>query len=213
MEELFAAARAGDVAAMRDAVARDPSLAAAHDEHGLSIVLAACFHRQWEVRDALLAADPPLDVLDAAATGRVERLRELLGADRAGALAARTPEGFDAISLAAFLGGAEAVRVLLEHGAPPEGDPANELGIRPVHAAVAARDARALGALLDAGADPDATQQRGITPLHAAAQHDDEALVRLLLDAGADPSLKAEDGRDAIAFAPDAGGVRALLRG
>jgi ankyrin repeat protein len=213
MEDFLAAVRAGDVATVRAALDRDPSLATARDENGLSAVLAACFHHRFDVRDALLAADPPLDVLEAAATGRVGRLRELLDAGGVAPLEARTPEGFDPIGLAAFLGGAEAVRVLLEHGASPDGDPDNVFGVRPVHAAVANRDAEALKLLLDAGADPNVRQQGGLTPLHAAAQHELEDCARALLDAGADPSLKADDGRDAAAFAPAGSGVRALLPG
>jgi ankyrin repeat protein len=212
MEELLAAIRAGDVATVRAALRDDPSLAAARDENGLPVVLLACFHHQLAVRDALLEADPPLGVLEASATGRTDRLRELVAADP-DALAARTPEGFDPIGLAAFLGGAGAVRLLLEHGAPPDGDPDNVFGVRPVHAAVAAGDAESLQLLLDAGADPDARQQGGLTPLHAAAQHDQEAMVKTLLAAGADRSLRAEDGRDARAFAADGSGVHALLAG
>jgi ankyrin repeat protein len=180
-----------------------------------SPLLLALFERRTEDAAALLAArGDDLDGLEAAATGRADILERELEADRAGVLAARTPEGFDAIGLAAFLGGADAVGILLRHGADPEGDPDNELGVRPVHAAAAARDAAAMRRLLEAGADPDSPQRGGIVPLHAAAMHDDVDTVRVLLDHGADPGRRADDGRDALAFATEGGatGALALLR-
>jgi ankyrin repeat protein len=180
-----------------------------------SPLLQALFERRTDDAAALLAArGDDLDPLEAAATGRVDVLARQLDADRAAVLAARTPEGFDAIGLAAFLGGADAVALLLRHGADPEGDPANELGVRPVHAAAAARDAAAMRRLLEAGADPDSPQRGGIVPLHAAAMHDDVETVRALLDHGADPGRRADDGRDALGFASDGGadGALTLLR-
>jgi uncharacterized protein len=209
---LIEAVKAGEAGAVGTLVARRPELASERDENGLSLVLLALFHRQREACDALLAAGPDLGVLEAAALGREARLRELLAAD-ADALAARSPEGFDAIGLAAFLGGAGAVRALLEAGADPGGDPRNPMGVRPVHAAAAAGDCESMAALLAAGADPDARQQGGYTPLHEAANRDDAELASLLLARGADPGLRTDDGLDAAAIAArkDAAGVAALL--
>ena len=66
--------------------------------------------------DALLAADPDLDVFEATALGYVDRLRERLEADPAAATAF-SPDGFTALHFAAFFGKPEAARILLEHGA------------------------------------------------------------------------------------------------
>ena len=214
MEELIAAVKAGDVERVRGLVTDDPALAGARDENGLPAILVALFHRQRPVAELLADAGAEVGVLEAAALGRPDRLRQLLATD-ADALAVRTPEGFDPIGLAAFLGGPEAVRVLLEHGADPDGDPGNPLGVRPVHAAAAVQDHEALSLLLEAGANPDVRQQGGFTPLHAAAHRDDVAMAQLLLDHGADPSLTTDDGRDAARIAADDGaeGVAALLAG
>jgi uncharacterized protein len=184
--DLVAAITGGDVEAVRARVREDPALASATDENGLPVVLLALWHQRRDVADALLEAGPELGVLEAAATGRVDRLRELLAADPE-RLHDRTPEGFTAIGLAAFLGGPEAVRVLLEHGADPNADAENPMRVRPVHAAAAAHDHESLRLLLEAGADPNARQQGGLTPLHAAAHADDAEMARLLLAHGADP--------------------------
>lgn len=212
--ELFLAVTSGDVDAVRSLVGEDPSLASARDGSGLHVVLLALFQQQREIADVLLAAEPELGPLEAAATGRADRLSELLEHDPE-ARQARTPEGFTPLGLAAFLGGPDVVRVLLEHGADPDDDADNQFGVRPVNAAAAARDHETMRLLLDAGADPDARQQGGFTPLHSAAHNDDVAMARLLLDHGADASLETEDGRDAARIAADDGspGVAALLSG
>jgi ankyrin repeat protein len=210
-DRVAAAIEARDAAAVAALVAESPELAGARDAQGRSLLLLALFHQLPATADALLGArGDDLDALEAAATGRVDVLAALLAADRTGVLAARTPEGFDALGLAAFLGGADAVELLLRHGAHADGDPANQLGVRPVHAAASAGDAAAMRHLLEAGADPDSPQRGGIVALHAAALHDDADTARVLLEHGADPGRRADDGRDAAAFARDAGSERVL---
>jgi uncharacterized protein len=212
--ELFLAVTEGDVDTVRKLVSDDPSLASARDGSGLPVVLLALFHQKREVADALLAAEPELGVLEAAATGRAERLQELLDADPE-AINERTPEGFTPLGLAAFLGGPAPVKVLLERGADPDDDADNQFGVRPVNAAAAAHDRETMELLLEAGADANAQQQGGFTPLHEAAHTDDVEMAELLLAHGADPALAADDGRDSARMAADDGSTRVieLLRG
>ena len=212
--ELLEAIAIGDAETVRRLVSDDPSLASARDGSGLHVVLVALFNQQREVADALLAADPELGVLEAAATGRADRLRELLDAEPE-ARDVRTPEGFTPLGLAAFMGGPEVVGLLLERGAEPDDDADNQFGVRPVNAAAAAHDHETMRLLLEAGADPDAQQKGGFTALHEAAHTDDVEMARLLLEHGADASIAAEDGRDSAQLAADDGskGVEALLRG
>jgi uncharacterized protein len=213
-EALIVAIKGGDAAAVRELVRADPSLAGARDETGLPVVLLALFHQQREAADALLAAEPELGVLEAAAAGRADRLRELLDADPE-ARRARTPEGFTPLGLAAFLGGPDVVRVLLEHGADADDDADNQFGVRPVNAAAASHNRETMRLLLEAGADPNARQQGGFVPLHEAAHTDDVEMAKLLLAHGADPAIAADDGRDSVRIAADDGstGVAALFRG
>ena len=110
--ELIAAVDAGDAAAVAAMVAADPSLAAVRGDDGVSALLHARYRFHREVLDALLAADPDMDIFDAAALGHIDRLRARLDEDpgRARAYAA---DGFTALHLAAFFGKPEATRVLL----------------------------------------------------------------------------------------------------
>jgi uncharacterized protein len=209
--ELIEAIKAGDTATVESHLTQDPTLGAAQDDAGLSLILLALFHHQRAAADALLATGPQLGILEAASTGDAERIRAILAADP-GRLDARTPEGFDPIGLAAFLGGPDAVRVLLEHGADADGDPNNPMRSRPVHAAAAVHDRDSLQLLLEAGADPNAQQEGGFTALHAAAHSDDVEMVELLLAHGADRTIALDDGRDAAKYAADRGSRSVLAR-
>jgi uncharacterized protein len=138
--------------------------------------------------ERLLAAQPALDVFEAATFGRLERLRELLREEPGRALA-WTADGFTALHLAAFFGQPGAVRALLETGADPQAVSQNPMRVQPLHSAAAARNLEASRLLLDAGADPNAVQQDDFRPLDAAIENGDDALRTLLLERGADPAL------------------------
>lgn len=202
--ELFAAVESGDEARVRSLVAGRPELASARDAAGLPVVLAARYRNQLGMVEALLAAGPELDVLVASAVGRTDRLAEILDDDPAAA-GAVAGDGFRPLQLASFFGQPDAVRLLLERGAPVDAVSANDAGLRALHSAVAARHPEIVALLLEAGADPGPRQQGGFTPLMAAALHGDEAIVAALLAAGADVTARSDDGRDAAAMAEEGG--------
>jgi ankyrin repeat protein len=140
----------------------------------------------------LLAAEPDLNIFEAAALGRVERLRELLS-DHAGLANAFGDDGFQPLGLACFFGQFEAARMLLEAGADPNTLARNEsIQSNALHAAVAAENKPAATRLaltkllLDYGADPNARQGGGFRPIDAARQNGDDQLERLLIARGAE---------------------------
>ena len=203
-DDVVGAIKAGDTARVRDLLKSEPALAGARDASGVSMFLLALYHQRKDAAAAVLEADPPLDVFDAAAAGRVDRLRALLAEDPAAANA-WSADGFFPLGLACFFRQPEAARVLLEAGADARTAARNPMRVTALHAAAAARDAETARALLDRGAEVDARQQAGYTALHASAQHGDVALVDLLLARGADPSLRSDDGKDAAAHAREQG--------
>src|SRR3954469_14453429 len=89
-----------------------PELANARDEHGVSALLLSLYHRRPQATEALLAAGAEVGPLEAAALGDVEKLAD---AD----LSVRGGDGFTPLHLAAFFGGADAVKVVLARGADP----------------------------------------------------------------------------------------------
>ena len=202
--DLIEAVNAGDPDRVRSILAEDPSLVTTRDEAGVSALMLARYRFDRAVTDALLAADPELDVFEAAALGYVDRLRERL-LDDPEAAAAFSPDGFTALHFAAFFGKPEAAKVLLEHGASVDVYTRNGFANQPLHAAAAGRHIEVCRVLLAAGADVNATQHGGFTPLHEAAQHGDVEMSELFLSAGADPSLTTAAGETAAYLAAAAG--------
>jgi uncharacterized protein len=197
---IFEAIAEGDLDRVRKLLAEDATLAGARDAQGPSAVTQARYRGRDDIVDALLGAEPELDVFEAAAVGRIERVRELVGSDPT-LVSAFSPDGFAPFHLAAFFGHADIARLLVEHGADVQAVARNRMQVMPLHSAAAARQFEIAKLLVDRGADVNASQERGFTRLHAAAQNGDVELTRLLLGRGADPDQAAEDGRRAADFA------------
>jgi ankyrin repeat protein len=170
----------------------------------LSELLQAVYEGDEARVAVLLAEDPELDVFEAAALGRTERLRELVDAEPELARA-WAEDGFTPLHLAAFFRQPEAASFLLERGAEVDLPARNEMRVTPLGSAAAASNTETARRLLERGADPNARQEGGFTPIHAAAQNGNKELVDLLLAHDADPSLATDDGRTAAGFARDAG--------
>jgi len=202
--DLIDAVTAGDTDRVTELLAEDPSLVSARDAAGVSALLLARYRFDRATTDALLAADPELDIFEAAALGYVDRLRERL-LDSADAVAAFSPDGFTALHLAAFFGKAEVARLLLESGAGVDAYTRNPFANQPLHAAAAGRHIEVCRVLLAAGADVNATQHGGYTPLHEAAQHGDVEMSELFLSASADPSATTDEGKTPVDIAAAAG--------
>lgn len=208
-ERLHAAIAAGDEEAVRGLVDVRPELAGERNGAGLSPVLQALYNGKRDLVDVLLDANPPLDVFDAAAVGRVRGLETLLAGD-AELARAWSPDGFTALHYAAFFGEAQSARLLLESGAEVGVVARNEnIHVTPLHSAAAGGHAEIVRLLLEHGADPNAAQDGGATPLHSAAQNDDRESVEALLAAGADPTLATDEGKLPADLAGD--GLRDLF--
>jgi ankyrin repeat protein len=170
----------------------------------LSEILQAVYEGDEARVAVLLAENPALDVFEASALGRTDRVLELL--DSAPELArAWARDGFTPLHLAAFFLHPETARVLVERGAEIDPPAQNEMRVTPLHSAAAASNTETARLLLDHGADVNAQQNGGFTPVHAAAQNGNEDLAELLLAHGADPSLATDDGRSAADIARAAG--------
>ena len=154
----------------------------------MSELLQAVYRGDQARVEEMLAAEPELDVFEAAAVGDVDRLRRLLDED-AGLANAWAEDGFQPLGLASFFGHVEAARLLVEHGAEVNSASRNEMKVMPLHSAVASSDAEAryelAKLLLEHGADPNVRQQDDFTPLMEADQNGDARLRELLVEHGA----------------------------
>ena len=120
----------------------------------ISPALQAFYEGDRVRAESLLAPDDELPAYEAAAFGRIERLRSLLAEDPANANE-WSPDGFTALHLAIFGGSVQAVKLLLEHGADPNALATSDIArVRPLGTArfVGRPDLEQL--LLDGGADP-----------------------------------------------------------
>jgi uncharacterized protein len=154
----------------------------------MSELLQAIYSGDQARVDELLAAEPELDVFEAAAVGRTDRLRELLDEDP-DLTNAWAEDGFQPLGLASFFGHVEAARLLVERGAEVNSASRNDMKVMPLHSAAATGDPEAryqlAKLLLEHGAEPNARQQDEFTPLMAADQHGDDRLRELLVERGA----------------------------
>jgi ankyrin repeat protein len=159
----------------------------------MSELLEALYRGQAEQVEKLLADDPELDVFEAAALGKTDRLVELLDEDASGANAFGD-DGFHPVGLACFFGHLEAARLLLERGADVNALSRNErIQTAAIHAAAAAEGKgeetryELVKLALEHGADPNLPQGGGYRAIDAARQNGDTRVEDLLLEHGATP--------------------------
>ena len=189
----LAACKAGDDAAVRAFLAKDPALAGRRDGRGESPVVAALYRGHQSIVDTLIAAGAPLDLFTAAALGRVDVVTTSLDTDPDG-LGRRSYDGWTALHLAAFFGRTAMVGMLLDRGADANARSTNSVANTPLHAAVAGGRVDSALTLIEAGAEVNAADGGGHTPLHIAAEGGYVPIVEALLRRKADPhAVDAED--------------------
>ncbi|RIK65899.1 MAG: hypothetical protein DCC65_11495 [Planctomycetota bacterium] len=190
----FDAVKSGDLDGLKSILASDPGVARERNEQGQSLVTWAAYFRRRDMLDAVLAADPPLDIFEAALAGCVARVAELLAAEESLARACSS-DGFSALHLAAFFGHDGVAELLLEHGADPDAISRNAMGLCPLHTAANFGSRGVARLLLENGAEVNARQQGGFAPIHAAANNGDLEMLRLLIAHGADVDARTNDGK------------------
>ena len=159
----------------------------------MSELLEALYRGDRNRIDEVLAGDPELDVFEAAALGRSDRLGRLLEQDASRANAFGD-DGFHPLGLACFFGHVDAARVLLAHGADANLLSRNEhIQTAAIHAAAASNQEASDEAtryelvklVLEHGADPNLPQGGGFRAIDAARQNGDTQVEQLLVEHGA----------------------------
>lgn len=176
----------------------DSRAAESRDSGGVSLLMWSLYRGQRELAEAIAAKKTDLDIFEAAALGRLDRLKECASAS---VVNSYSNDGFTALHFASYFGQAEAVRVLLEHGAPVDAVAANPTRVMPLHSAASARNLEGARLLLEHGAPVNARQQGGWAAIHAAAQNGDRGMVKLLLEHHADRKLANDEGKTAAEVA------------
>ena len=205
-QALIEAVKAGKLDEVRRLVSATPSLAGARDANGVSAILLATYHGHRDVASALVDMGAPVDIFEASAIGRTDRILALLDEDPA-RVSAFAPDGFYPLGLAAFFGQLDAVRVLIAAGADVQATARNAFKVQPVHAAAGSRNLDILRAVLEAGGNPNVPQQQGFVPLHEAATSGNRAMAELLIKHGANPRLANDAGKTSIDLATEKGHI------
>jgi len=182
-DELFAAMRLGSESIVQQLVLRDALVARSRDEAGVSAILHCLYGWDLAMLEVLLASSPGLDIFEAAALGKTERVEELLLCmpELARAWSA---DGVTALHLACFYGQEETVERLLAAGADHSAQAHNETGSTPLQEAAASGHTNIVLLLLAHGAQVDTPNHEGWTALHLAASQGYQDVVEALLLSG-----------------------------
>jgi uncharacterized protein len=202
----FELLRAGDADGLRRLLEQDPAAAEARDSNGTSLLMHSIYRGRRDLADLIASKKQALDIFEATALGRLDRLKQCLR-DDASAIDSRSKDGFTALHFACFFGQPEAARLLIESGAAVDAVAANSTQVMPLHSAASARNLEAARLLLEHGAPGivNARQQAGWVPIHAAAQNGDRPMVELLLKHHADPKLANDEGKTSAMVAREKG--------
>jgi uncharacterized protein len=198
----FDAIRAGDLSQVRSLLSADPSLASCRNESGVSPLLFSVYTGRQEIRDFLLSRGVAMDLFEAAASGELPRVKQLVETDPSLAKSF-SPDGFPVFALACFFGHLDVARYLAEKGADIHAVASNGSGYNALTAAVAAGRTETVGWLLERGLDPNYRYGSGYTPLLTAAANGHLEIVKLLLSHGANPRATSNDGKSALDFATE----------
>jgi ankyrin repeat protein len=200
-QRCFELLQAGDSDGLLILLDGDPACAEARDSSGVSLTMWALYRGQRDLAETIAARKKSLDIFEAASFGRLDRLKAL-AVDRS-RLNSYSADGFTALHFACFFGpGAtvdaiaanpmklmplhsaassrnlEAVRHLLEHGAPVNAR--QQGGWLPIHAAAQNGDRPMVELLLQHGADAKLANDDGKTAVMVAREKGHEELAALL---------------------------------
>jgi ankyrin repeat protein len=199
----FELLKAGNADVLGQLLEQDPAVSEVRDPNGVSLLMLSLYHGRRDLADLIAGKKQSLDIFEAAALGRLDRLKECIR--DASAIDSYSKDGFTALHFACFFGQPEAARLLLEAGAAVDVVAANPTKVMPLHSAASSRNLEAARLLLDRGAPVNARQQLGWCPIHAAAQNGDRALVDLLLQHHADPKPANDAGNTPAMVAREKG--------
>jgi ankyrin repeat protein len=205
VDDIIAAARAGDAGTVSALLDADPSLANVANEMGETPLIVAIYAGSRDVVSTLLARGAAANLFESAAMGDTPTILAMLTANPA-LVNTYSYDGWTPLHLAAHFGQTAAASALVAHGADVALRSRNPLDNMPLHAAVAGGEhVELVRLLLDHGADPNSTQHGGYTPLHETAQNGFLISTQALLDAGADATIRTSDGKTARDLAAEHG--------
>ncbi len=194
------AIQTGQLGVVKEILKSHPDLIEGQTEQGAPFTLLAAYYRQSAIFNYLIEKKASLSLFEAAAAGKVEKVRAILQAEPQG-LNAFSADGFTILALACYFNQEAVAEFLINQGADVNLASNNPMQVAPLHSAVAVQNVKLAGRLLEKGADVNKPQTAGVNALHSAAHRGQTEMIKLLLQYGADPALKTADGKTALDFA------------
>jgi ankyrin repeat protein len=198
-QQFFDAIKKGDIGTVKDMLKQTPALSTASDLKGRTATLYSVYAGHKEIAELLIAAGVEPNIFEAAATGRIDRVRRLLEQDPQ-LVHAYSRDGWTALHLANF-DSIELVNLLLDRGADINAVSKNKLVATPLQGTVVMKKIDFGRLLLDRGADVSPRGEEGTTPLHESAGSGQKDFARLLIERGADVNAKDDNGKTPLAIA------------
>src|SRR5271166_4030489 len=133
--------QSGDADGLRRLLEQDPAASEARDTNGVSLLMHCVYRGRRDFADLIASKEKTLDIFEASALGRIERLTECIR--DASAVNSHSKDGFTALHFACFFGQPDAARTLVENGAAVDSVAANPTHVMPLHSAAATRNLEA----------------------------------------------------------------------
>jgi uncharacterized protein len=210
-QRCFEFLRAGDYDGIRRLLDQTLTAAEFKDACGVSLLMHALYRGQRDLAEIIAGKKQELDIFEASALGRLDRLEKCLS--DASAIDSFSKDGFTALHFACYFGQPASARLLIESGAKIDIVANNPTQVMPLHSAASSRNLEAARSLVEHGAPVNARQQAGWAPIHAAAQNGDTDMIKLLLAHAADADIANDDGKTPAMIAREKGhsGIAAAL--
>jgi ankyrin repeat protein len=197
-QEFFDAIRAGNSTKVNDLLKQQPALINVHWKNGCSTVMFAIYANHPEIAESLITTGIEPDIFEAAATGRIERVRQLLKQDP-NLIHAWSPDGWTALHL--NFNHLDVAKLLIDSGADLNLNSRNALNATPLQGAAATNRIELARLYLSRGTNVNCRSAEGGSPLEEAAGSGFLDFAKLLLENGANVNQKDDNGKTPLAIA------------
>jgi ankyrin repeat protein len=191
-KQFFDAIKNGDKAQVQRLLKQEPSLAKASDDKGRTAILYAVYAKRKEIAEMLISSGVEPNIFEAAATGRIARVKELLKQNPE-LVHAFSPDGWTALHL--NFNNLEMAKLFIDSGADLNLNSKNKLNATPLQGAAANNWINLAKLYLSRGANVNCRSEEGGSPLHEAAANGFLEFARLLIDNGANVNQRDDNGK------------------
>jgi len=199
-QEFFEAIKKGNSARVSELLKQQPSLIKATYKNGITMVMLAVYAHHPEIAESFIATGIEPNIFESAATGRVDRLRELIKKNPE-LVHAWSPDGWTALHL--NFNHPEVAKLLIDAGADLNLNSRNKLNATPLQGAAANNWIELATLYLSHGANVNCRSEEGISPLAEAAANGFPDFAKLLINNGANVNQKDDKGKTPLAYAEE----------